>query len=143
VAKRRLTSDVREKIFLPRQSLFPAGREIEAGGGQALFVATDFSRAADAERVVQAAVQCWGAVHILHNNAYASETNRTVLTLEEAVDHPHLRGRKTVRKVSDPRLGDFDLPATGRPLHLRAFPIGDDTGGVALVPANPAQLRID
>jgi len=34
-----------------------------------------------------------------------------VLTLEEAVDHPHLRERKTVRKVSDPRLGDFDLPA--------------------------------
>ena len=34
-----------------------------------------------------------------------------VLTLEQAVDHPHLRERKTVRKVSDPRLGEFDLPA--------------------------------
>ena len=34
-----------------------------------------------------------------------------VLALNEAMTHPHLRERKTVRKVSDPRLGDFDLPA--------------------------------
>jgi CoA:oxalate CoA-transferase len=34
-----------------------------------------------------------------------------VLSLEEAVDHPHLRERKTVRTATDPRLGTFDLPA--------------------------------
>jgi CoA:oxalate CoA-transferase len=34
-----------------------------------------------------------------------------VLSLEEAVGHPHLRERKTVRKAGDPRLGEFDLPA--------------------------------
>jgi CoA:oxalate CoA-transferase len=34
-----------------------------------------------------------------------------VLSLEEAVDHPHLRERKTVRTATDPRLGKFDLPS--------------------------------
>jgi len=43
-----------------------------------------------------------------------------VLTLEEAVDHPHLRERKTVRQASDPRLGDFDLPAM--PVKFSAWP---------------------
>jgi CoA:oxalate CoA-transferase len=43
-----------------------------------------------------------------------------VLSLEEAVDHPHLRERKTVRKASDPRLGDFDLPAM--PVKFSAWP---------------------
>jgi CoA:oxalate CoA-transferase len=43
-----------------------------------------------------------------------------VLTLEEAVDHPHLRERKTVRKTSDPRLGEFDLPAM--PVKFSAWP---------------------
>ena len=35
-----------------------------------------------------------------------------VLSLEEAMDHPHLRERKTVRRVSD--------PAFGRIRHARA-----------------------
>ncbi|HEX3409340.1 MAG TPA: CaiB/BaiF CoA-transferase family protein [Candidatus Binataceae bacterium] len=43
-----------------------------------------------------------------------------VLTLEEAMDHPHLRERKTVRQASDPRLGDFDLPAM--PVKFSAWP---------------------
>jgi len=43
-----------------------------------------------------------------------------VLSLEEAVDHPHLRERKTVRKASDPRLGEFDLPAM--PVKFSAWP---------------------
>jgi hypothetical protein len=37
--------------------------------------------------------------------------------------------------------GEFTLPAEGRPLHLRAYALG--TPGVVLVPARPAQLRID
>jgi CoA:oxalate CoA-transferase len=34
-----------------------------------------------------------------------------VLTLAEAISHPHLRERHTVRSASDPELGEFDLPA--------------------------------
>ena len=33
-----------------------------------------------------------------------------VLTLPEAMRHPHLRERGTVRRVHDPLLGDFDIP---------------------------------
>jgi crotonobetainyl-CoA:carnitine CoA-transferase CaiB-like acyl-CoA transferase len=33
-----------------------------------------------------------------------------VLTLHECVAHPHLRERKTVRRVKDPLMGEFDIP---------------------------------
>ena len=43
-----------------------------------------------------------------------------VLTLEQAMNHPHLRERQTVRKVHDRLLGDFEVP--GFPLRFSAFP---------------------
>jgi crotonobetainyl-CoA:carnitine CoA-transferase CaiB-like acyl-CoA transferase len=43
-----------------------------------------------------------------------------VLTLEEAMNHPHLRERETVQKVNDRILGDIELP--GFPLRFSAFP---------------------
>jgi CoA:oxalate CoA-transferase len=33
-----------------------------------------------------------------------------VLSVAEAMEHPHIRERGTVRKVNDPILGEFDLP---------------------------------
>jgi CoA:oxalate CoA-transferase len=33
-----------------------------------------------------------------------------VLTLAEAMAHPHLRGRRTVRRVKDRMIGEFDIP---------------------------------
>jgi CoA:oxalate CoA-transferase len=33
-----------------------------------------------------------------------------VLTLNEAMRQPHLRERKTVRRVKDPQIGEFDIP---------------------------------
>jgi CoA:oxalate CoA-transferase len=33
-----------------------------------------------------------------------------VLTLHEAIAHPHLRGRGTVRRVKDRAIGEFDIP---------------------------------
>jgi CoA:oxalate CoA-transferase len=33
-----------------------------------------------------------------------------VLTLHEAMDHPHLRERGTVRRVKDREIGEFDIP---------------------------------
>jgi crotonobetainyl-CoA:carnitine CoA-transferase CaiB-like acyl-CoA transferase len=33
-----------------------------------------------------------------------------VLTLHEAMAHPHLRQRGTVRRVRDPHIGEFDMP---------------------------------
>jgi crotonobetainyl-CoA:carnitine CoA-transferase CaiB-like acyl-CoA transferase len=43
-----------------------------------------------------------------------------VLTVEEAMQHPHLRERRTVRTVHDRILGDFEVP--GFPLRFSAFP---------------------
>ena len=33
-----------------------------------------------------------------------------VLSLHEAMAHPHLRERGTVRRVNDPEIGEFDIP---------------------------------
>jgi len=58
--------------------------EIERDGGRGLFVRTDVSQPTDAERLVQSTVERFGALHILHNNAYWTQPGRTVLTLDEA-----------------------------------------------------------
>jgi crotonobetainyl-CoA:carnitine CoA-transferase CaiB-like acyl-CoA transferase len=43
-----------------------------------------------------------------------------VLTVEEAIAHPHLRERGTVTTINDPFIGEFDVP--GFPLRFSAFP---------------------
>lgn len=43
-------------------------------GAEALFVATDATKEADNRRMIQAAVEQWGAVHILVNNAWGGDT---------------------------------------------------------------------
>jgi CoA:oxalate CoA-transferase len=43
-----------------------------------------------------------------------------VLSLEEAMAHPHLRERKTVRRVKDPSFGEFDIP--GLPVKFSDWP---------------------
>ncbi|MDR7096228.1 CaiB/BaiF CoA transferase family protein [Hydrogenophaga laconesensis] len=45
-----------------------------------------------------------------------------VLTLREAMAHPHLRERGVVREVQDPYIGDFDIP--GPPARFSAWPTG-------------------
>jgi CoA:oxalate CoA-transferase len=43
-----------------------------------------------------------------------------ILSIEEAVNHPHLRERRTVRKIHDPFIGEYDIP--GVPLRFSDFP---------------------
>jgi len=43
-----------------------------------------------------------------------------VLSVEQAMNHPHLRERQTVQRVHDRLLGDFEIP--GFPLRFSAFP---------------------
>ncbi len=43
-----------------------------------------------------------------------------VLSVEQAMNHPHLRERQTVQKVHDRLLGNFEIP--GFPLRFSAFP---------------------
>jgi NAD(P)-dependent dehydrogenase (short-subunit alcohol dehydrogenase family) len=58
--------------------------DIERSGGTACFVPADVARADDTERLVGAAVERFGALHVLHNNAYWARPGRDVLALEEA-----------------------------------------------------------
>jgi len=55
-----------------------------------------------------------------------------VLTLNQAMEHPHLKGRRTIRRVRDTALGEFDIP--GLPVkfsdwepnqHLQASVLGE------------------
>ena len=43
-----------------------------------------------------------------------------VLTIAEAVAHPHLRERKSIRKVEDEIIGELEIP--GMPLRFSEFP---------------------
>ena len=43
-----------------------------------------------------------------------------VLTLREAMDHPHLRERGTVQRVKDRAIGEFDIP--GLPVKFSRWP---------------------
>jgi crotonobetainyl-CoA:carnitine CoA-transferase CaiB-like acyl-CoA transferase len=62
-----------------------------------------------------------------------------VFTLEEAMEHPHLRERKTVRRVVDSRLGEFDLP--GMPVKFSDWPDRTELKASTVGEDNEAVLR--
>jgi CoA:oxalate CoA-transferase len=62
-----------------------------------------------------------------------------VFSLEEAMEHPHLRQRKTVRRVSDPAFGEFDIP--GFPVKFSDWPDRTDLKASRLGEDNEAVLR--
>lgn len=60
-------------------------------------------------------IEAWFASFASREEAVAAlEAERVpcapVLTLHEAMAHPHLRERGTVRRVRDPEIGEFDIP---------------------------------
>lgn len=62
-----------------------------------------------------------------------------VLTLREAMEHPHLRERGVVRRVSDPYIGDFDIP--GPPARFSAWEVANDLHADLLGAHNEEILR--
>ncbi len=62
--------------------------EIEANGGQAIYVRADVSSASDSEKMIQAAEDAYGALHILFNNAGIShaQDDDAINTSEEVWD---------------------------------------------------------
>src|SRR5262249_4472054 len=62
-----------------------------------------------------------------------------VLTLNEVVELPHLRERGTVRRVSDPQVGEFDIP--GLPVRFSRWPAPAQVKADLLGEANDAVLR--
>jgi CoA:oxalate CoA-transferase len=62
-----------------------------------------------------------------------------VLSLHEAMAHPHLRQRGTVRQVTDPQLGAFAIP--GPPVRFSRWPGRTDVGADLLGAHNEEVLR--
>jgi CoA:oxalate CoA-transferase len=62
-----------------------------------------------------------------------------VLSLHEAMAHPHLRARGTVRRVSDETIGAFDIP--GLPVKFSRWAEGSDIAADRLGEHNEAVLR--
>ena len=62
-----------------------------------------------------------------------------VLELKDAMQHPHLRTRKTIRRVHDSALGDFDIP--GMPMKFSAWPDRSDVKAPRLGEHNEEVLR--
>ena len=58
--------------------------EISASGGSAIFLETDVSSEPDLRQMVDAAVQTYGRLDILHNNAFWSEPGAALDVTEEA-----------------------------------------------------------
>jgi CoA:oxalate CoA-transferase len=61
-----------------------------------------------------------------------------VLSLQEAIDHPHMRARKTVRRVRDRTLGEFDLPSL--PVKFSSWPDRTDLKASTIGEDNEAVL---
>jgi crotonobetainyl-CoA:carnitine CoA-transferase CaiB-like acyl-CoA transferase len=62
-----------------------------------------------------------------------------VLTLHEAMAHPHLRERGTVRRITDRFLGEFDIP--GMPVKFSRWPDQAPVGADLLGEHNEEVLR--
>ncbi len=62
-----------------------------------------------------------------------------VLKLADAMEHPHLRGRKTVRRVTSEQFGEFDIP--GMPTKFSAWPDRTDLKASRLGEDNAAVLK--
>ncbi len=62
-----------------------------------------------------------------------------ILTVEQAMSHPHHRQRGTVRRVHDPIMGEFDIP--GMPVKFRNWPDRTDVKASLLGQDNDDILR--
>jgi len=62
-----------------------------------------------------------------------------ILTVEQAMNHPHHRQRRTVRRVHDPIMGDFDIP--GMPVKFRNWQDRTDVKASLLGQDNDAIMR--
>jgi crotonobetainyl-CoA:carnitine CoA-transferase CaiB-like acyl-CoA transferase len=63
----------------------------------------------------------------------------SVLTLQEAMAHPHLRERGTVRRVKDPSIGEFDIP--GMPARFSRWPLRENLSADRLGEHNEQLLQ--
>jgi NAD(P)-dependent dehydrogenase (short-subunit alcohol dehydrogenase family) len=68
---------------IDEQNAKESSRQIEGAGGQAYFVRTDVSKSEDVEAAVNAAVETFGSIDVLHNNAAVALGETVVDTTDE------------------------------------------------------------
>ena len=86
---------------------------------------TNNAKRVEHQQAVIQAIESWlqaqssddEALRILHEGHVPAAP---VLSIAEAVNHPHLKERRTVRRVKDNTFGDIDIP--GMPLRFSQFP---------------------
>jgi len=112
-----LGDDVRFKTNRDRLKNGQALREIFEGWCETMADRSEVLRALDAERVPCA----------------------PLYKLEESMAHPHMRQRKTVRRVKHDTIGEFDIP--GMPVKFSAWPDRTDVKASRIGEDNDAVLR--
>ncbi len=87
-------------VDIDRAAALETARQIAAEGGQALVVAADVSKRADAERIAQEAHRAFGGVDVLHNNAGIQRYGTVLDTPEEVWDEVLAVNLKSIYLVS-------------------------------------------
>jgi crotonobetainyl-CoA:carnitine CoA-transferase CaiB-like acyl-CoA transferase len=85
---------------------------------------TDQERLANLDEVIEL-VETWLSTFPSHEDAIAKMEEfgvpvAPILTVEETINHPHLRHRGTVRTITDRIAGEFDIP--GMPIKYSDYP---------------------
>jgi CoA:oxalate CoA-transferase len=120
---------------------------IRAMGKPELLTDPRFQRARDRQRnrfELQAIIEEWLATFPTREDAIAAMDKERVpcapvLSLNEAIAHPHLNERKTVRWVEDPLLGRVAIPAV--PVKFSAWPDRTELRSARLGEDNERVLR--
>lgn len=104
---------------------------------------TNEKRVAAADEVI-GIIQAWMDAQASDDDVIAAlERERVpcapILRISELVNHPHMRNRGTIRTISDPKLGDVDMP--GMPLRFSGFEHNQPLAAAALGEHNEAVLR--
>ena len=107
------------------------------------YLGTDAGRLAHRDEVV-ALLETWlasfpdrdSAIEQLHKHHVPASP---VLSIEETLSHPHLRARGTVRTITDPVAGTFQIP--GMPLKFSDFPDDLDLTAPTMGQHNAEVLR--
>jgi CoA:oxalate CoA-transferase len=98
----------------------------------------------DNNEALKDVIEAWLGTFASRDEAIAAlEAERVpcapVLSLHEAMAHPHLRERGTVRRVRDPEIGEFDIP--GLAAKFSRWPAPDDLKADRLGEHNEQVLR--
>jgi len=94
-------------VDLNRAAAEATAEEIRTAGGEALALAGDVSRAADVRAIIEATIERFGRIDILHNNVGIENVGDPVSTTEEDWDRVHnvnLKGPFLMCKYAIPHM---------------------------------------